>query len=130
VVLGFAVALSALWTTQFYPRQPGTGDLAYLFRLAFGSGMAASIILGSAAIQRADVTRHRAGMTRAYALALGASTQLFTLGHRLAPFSASASSPRTSCWGPGWALNLLAAEFITRSGGNRASRATGKFRLS
>src|SRR3954454_3413292 len=31
VVLGFAVALSALWLTQFYPRQPGTGDLAHGF---------------------------------------------------------------------------------------------------
>src|SRR6266545_4863208 len=45
VVLGLAVAFSALWMTQFYPRAPG-GELAYAFRLAFGSGMAASIILG------------------------------------------------------------------------------------
>ena len=37
VVLGLAVALSALWMTLFYARQPGTGELAYLFRLAFGS---------------------------------------------------------------------------------------------
>ena len=42
VVLGLAVALSALWMTQFYPRVPG-GDLAYVFRLASGSGMAASV---------------------------------------------------------------------------------------
>jgi len=35
VVLGLAVALSALWMTQFYPRQPGTGGLTYVFRLAF-----------------------------------------------------------------------------------------------
>ena len=45
VVLGLGVAFSALWMTQFYPRAPG-GELAYAFRLAFGSGMAASIILG------------------------------------------------------------------------------------
>ena len=82
VVLGLAVAFSALWMTQFYPRHPGTGELAYLFRLAFGSGMAASIVLGFTAIRRGDVTRHRAWMTRAYALALGAGTQVFTLGHR------------------------------------------------
>ena len=51
VVLGLAVAFSALWMTQFYPRQPGTGELAHLFRVAFGSGMAASIILGFKAIR-------------------------------------------------------------------------------
>ena len=78
MVLGLAVAFSALWMTLFYPRQPGTGELAYLFRLAFGSGMAASIVLGFAAIRRGDVARHRAWMTRAYALALGAGTQVFT----------------------------------------------------
>ena len=51
VVPGPAVAFSALWTTQFYPRQPGTGELAHLFRAAFGSGMAASIIRGFKAIR-------------------------------------------------------------------------------
>ena len=33
--------------------------------------MAASIILGLAAIRRRDIDRHRTWMTRAYALALG-----------------------------------------------------------
>jgi hypothetical protein len=52
VVLGLAVAFSALWMAQFYPRQPGTGELTYAFRLAVASGMAAGIILGFAAIRR------------------------------------------------------------------------------
>ena len=43
--------------TLFYPRQPGTGVLAYLFRLAFASGMAASIVLGFTAIRRRDIRR-------------------------------------------------------------------------
>ncbi len=50
VVLGLAVAFSALWMTQF---QPGPGELTHVFRLAFGSAMAASIILGFTAIRRA-----------------------------------------------------------------------------
>ena len=41
--------------TLFYPRQPGTGALAYLFRLAFGSSMAASLVLGLTAIRRRDI---------------------------------------------------------------------------
>ena len=89
VVLGLAVAFSGLCLTLFYPRQPGTGVLAFLFRLAFGSGMAASIILGFTAIRRGDVARHRAWMTRAYALALGAGTQVFTKGIGPAVFGTS-----------------------------------------
>ena len=48
--------------------------------------MAACIVLGFAAIRRGDVARHRAWMTRAYALALGAGTQVFTLGIGAAVF--------------------------------------------
>ena len=40
-VLGLLVALSALWMTHFYARPGHTGELLYVFRLAFGSSMAA-----------------------------------------------------------------------------------------
>ena len=123
VGLGLAVAFSALWMTQFYPRQPGTGELAYLFRLAFGSGMAASIILGFTAIRRGDVARHMAWMTRAYALALGAGTQVFTLGIGKAFFGASALTTDLGL-GAGWAINLAIAEYvIRRHRGSRTIRA-------
>ena len=80
VALGLAVAASGLWMTLFYARQPGTGELAYLLRLAFGSALAACIVLGFSAIRRGDVPTHQAWMTRAYAIALAAGTQTFTLG--------------------------------------------------
>jgi uncharacterized membrane protein len=113
VVLGLAVAFSALWMTQFYPRQSGTGELLYLFRLAVGSAMAASIVLGFAAIRRGDVTRHRAWMTRAYALALGAGTQVFTQGIGNAAFGTSELATDLSL-GAGWAINLAVAEYVIR----------------
>ena len=113
VVLGLAVAFSALWMTLFYPRQPGTGELAYLFRLAFGSGMAASIILGFTAIRRGDVARHRAWMTRAYALALGAGTQVFTQGIGPALFGTSELTTDLGL-GAGWVINLAVAEYVIR----------------
>jgi uncharacterized membrane protein len=113
VVLGLAVAFSALWMTLFYPRQPGTGPLAYAFRLAFGSGMAASIILGLTAIRRRDIARHRAWMTRAYALALGAGTQVFTLGVGKAIFGSSEVTTDL-CLGAAWAINLAVAEYVIR----------------
>ena len=120
VVLGLAVALSGLWLTLFYLRQPGTGALAYILRLAFGSGMAASIVLAVAAIRRGDVNRHRAWMTRAYALALGAGTQPFTLGIGPAVFGPSVLTHDLSL-GAAWVINLAVAEYIIR---RRAGRRT------
>jgi len=118
VVLGLAVAFSALWMTLFYPRQPGTGVLAYVFRLAFGSGMAASIVLGLAAIRERNVARHRAWMTRAYALALGAGTQTFTLGIGHAAFGTGEVATDLSL-GAGWIINLAVAEYAIRRSGGR-----------
>jgi uncharacterized membrane protein len=113
VVLGLVVALSALWMTLFYARQPGTGVLAFLFRLAFGSGMAASIILGFTAIRHGDVARHQAWMTRAYALALGAGTQVFTQGVGVAIFGAGELTTDLGL-GAGWVINLAIAEYLIR----------------
>ena len=130
VALGLAVALSALWMTLFYARQPGTGELAFLFRLAFGSGMAASIVLGFTAIRRGDVARHQAWMTRAYALALGAGTQVLTLGIGHAAFG---TNTRTTdlCLGAAWAINLAVAEYVIRRDRNGLTmRATAKVRTS
>lgn len=113
VLLGLGVALSALWMTEFYPRQPGTGELAHAFRLAFGSGMAACIVIGFAAIRRGDVTRHRAWMARAYALALGAGTQVFTLGIGGAVLGTGVLTTDLML-GAGWGINLAVTEYAVR----------------
>jgi uncharacterized membrane protein len=115
VVLGLGVAVSALWLTLFYPRQPGTGALAYVFRLAFGSGLAACFVLGFSAIRRGDVARHRAWMTRAYALALGAGTQVFTQGIGHAVFGTGVTTTDLML-GAGWVINLAIAEYVIRRG--------------
>jgi uncharacterized membrane protein len=77
VPLGLAAALSGLWMTVFYPRPADVGDLVTAFRLVFGTAMAASIVLGFAAIRRRDIARHRAWMIRGYAIGLGAGTPPF-----------------------------------------------------
>ncbi|MEO5851169.1 MAG: DUF2306 domain-containing protein [Nocardioides sp.] len=123
VALGLAVALSALWMTLALPRKEGTGDMLYVFRLLFGSGMAGSIILGLAAIRRRDIARHRVWMTRAYALALGAGTQAFTVGFGEALFGAGVV--RTDLMmGAGWAVNLAVAEWFIRRPSARQTRRT------
>jgi uncharacterized membrane protein len=118
MALGLAVAFSALWMTLFYPRQPGTGELAHAFRLAFGSGMAASLVLGLAAILRRDIPGHQAWMTRAYAIALGAGTQAFTQGIGTAAFGTGVLTTDLSL-GAGWAINLAIAEGVIRRAARR-----------
>jgi len=113
VGLGLAVAFSALWMTAFYPHIPG-GPLATVFRLGFGTGMAASIILAFIAIRRRDIARHRAWMARAYALALGAGTQALTLGIGKAIFGDSELTTALML-GAGWGINLAVVEYIIRA---------------
>lgn len=122
VVLGLAVAVSALWMTLLYPRQPGSGELAYLFRLAFSAGMAAGIVLGFTAIRRGDITHHRAWMARAYALALGAGTQVFTQGIGKAVFGTSELGTDLML-GAGWVINLAVAEYLIRKAARRKEMA-------
>ena len=75
VIAGLVVGLSGLWMTLFYP---SARDLLFVFRLAAGSGMVVSIGLGVAAVRRRDIRGHRAWLVRAYALGLGAGTQVLT----------------------------------------------------
>ena len=111
VALGLLVALSGLWMTLFYARQPGTGELAFLFRVGFGSALAACIVLGVSAIRRGDVPTHRAWMTRGYAIALAAGTQTLTLALGPAAFGHGVLTKDLSL-GAGWLINLAVAEAV------------------
>jgi uncharacterized membrane protein len=130
VALGLVVALSALWMTLLLPRKEGTGDLLFGFRLLAASGMGVSIILGLAAIRGRDIASHRAWMTRAYALGLGAGTQAFTVG--LGEAVLGSGVVRTDLMmGAGWVVNLAVAEwFIRRPSVLRARRARASAALA
>ena len=75
--------------------------------------MGASIVLGLVAIRRRDIAAHRAWMTRAYALALGAGTQAFTVGFGEAAFGTGDVRTDLMMSG-GWILNLAVAEWVVR----------------
>lgn len=123
-VAGLLVAGSALWLTLFYPPQPGTGILLYLLRLVFGSAMAACLVLGFTAVRRRDIATHRAWMIRAYALGLGAGTQVFTEGIGGAVFG-TGEVRGDLAKAAGWAINLAVAEYvITRPTRQRRQLAT------
>ena len=110
---GLAVAGSALWLTLFYEPQPGTGNLLYVLRLGFASGMAASLLLGVTAIRRRDIASHRAWMIRAYALGLAAGTQVFTDGIAGVVFG-TGELRSDLAKGAGWVVNLAVAEWVIR----------------
>lgn len=113
VVLGLVVAFSGLWMTLAYPQKQGTGDILWVTRLLAASGMGAGVILGLVAIRSRDIARHRAWMTRAYALALGAGTQAFTVGFGEALFGAGVIRSDLMM-ASGWAINLAVAEWAVR----------------
>ncbi|MEV7009686.1 DUF2306 domain-containing protein [Streptosporangium sp. NPDC051022] len=125
VPCGLAAALTGLWMTLFYPRPVGDGDLLTAFRLVFGTAMTVSIVLGLAAIRRRDIARHRAWMTRGYAIGLGAGTQVLTqllwflfLGFGSVP----GEFARALLVGAGWVINLAVAEWFLRRRPIRSSR--------
>jgi hypothetical protein len=53
-------------------------SLLMAFRLLTGSGMAISLVLGYRAFRERNIPAHRAWIMRAYALGLGAGTQVIT----------------------------------------------------
>jgi uncharacterized membrane protein len=112
---GFVVALSGLWMTLFYPWAPNDGALVYAERLLFGGGMLASLVMAVAAIRRRDFARHGRWMIRAYAIGLGAGTQVLT---HLPYFVLVGGQPgehgRALMMGAGWVINVAVAEWIVR----------------
>lgn len=112
-VAGLAVAASALWMTLTYPAKPGTTVLLYVLRLAFGSALAASLVLAVRAVRRRDIPAHRAWMIRAYAIAVAAGTQAFTEGLNQA-FPGSGPIRDDLAKGAGWVTNLAIAEWAIR----------------
>ena len=76
--------------------------------------MAASIILGFAAIRRRDIARHRAWMIRGYAIALGAGTQVLTNVPWLLFVGKPEGLSRALLMAAGWLINVGVAEWIIR----------------
>jgi hypothetical protein len=110
-VAGLLVAFSALWMTLFYEPQPGTGGLLFVLRLIFGSSMIACLVLGIAAVRRHRIPAHRAWMLRAYALGLGAGTQVFTEGIGEGVFG-TGELRGDLARGAAWVINLAVAEWV------------------
>ena len=94
------------------------GPRVYVEPLVFGAPMLVSTLLGIAAIVRRDFAAHAAWMTRAYAIGLGAGTQVFT--HLpwfiLMDEPMPSGIPRAVMMGAAWMINVVVAEWAIRRG--------------
>jgi len=112
--LGAAAALSGIWMVFVYPHMPFDGPALAPARLVFGVLTLAFLALGVRAILMRDVPAHRAMMIRAYAVFLGAGTQVFTS----IPYMIVAGDPgpevRDVLMIAGWLINIAVAEWIIR----------------
>lgn len=112
VPCGLTAALAGLWMAAFYP----LADDAVLkaMRFTFGTAMAVSLVLGYLAVRRRDFVTHRAWMIRAYAIGLGAGTQVFT---NLTWYALAGTPDHLGVdvtMGAGWVINLVVAELAIR----------------
>ena len=118
VPCGLIGGLSGIWMTVFYPGTNSTASagalLLYALRLLFGSGMVLSIIFGFIAIRRGDMIRHRAWMTRAYAIGLGAGTQALTGMVGELALGTPNELENALLMGAAWVINLAIAEWSIR----------------
>ena len=123
VVCGLLVGLSGIWMTLFFTRPGGSHALLYAFRVLFASAMVVSIVLGfEAIIRRRDVLGHRAWMMRAYAIGLGAGTQVLTgmIGELV--FGPPNELGNALLMGAGWVINLAMAEWVIRKRSTNRAR--------
>ena len=116
---GLLVGFSGLWMTVFYPR---TDNLLYMLRLFFGSGMVLSIILGFISIRKRDVTQHQAWMTRAYAIGMGAATQVLTGMAGALTLGTVSEFENALLMGAAWVINLAVAEWSIRKDSIKQTR--------
>jgi uncharacterized membrane protein len=118
------VALSGLFMTVTYPWPAGDGIGVFVERLVVGSAMLLFIIRSTVAIGRRRYAEHGTWMTRAYALGLGAGTQVFThLPWVLLTDARPGEHARTVMMGLGWLINAVVAEWAIRRPAVAAARA-------
>lgn len=112
LIAGLAVAASGLWMSVFYdlPAQDGRG--LQIVRVMVGLWMLTSLLVAFKAILLRRVACHQNWMIRAYAVAMGAGTQVFThLPYQLLVGEVDALS-KFWLMSLGWAINVVVAEWI------------------
>jgi hypothetical protein len=112
-------ALTGLYMTLVFPWPPDDGVALYVERLVFGTGMLASLVMAIDAIRRRAFAEHGEWMIRAYAIGMGAGTQVLTHLPYYVLVGRPHEAMRAVLMGAGWVINVIVAEWIIRSGVRR-----------
>ena len=113
--VGIVAALTGLYMAHFFAWPPPDGRIVYVERLIVGTAMTWCLVQGLFAVRRRDYHTHGDWMIRAYALGLGAGTQVFThLPWFILVDMHPMGYPRAFMMGAGWAINAVVAEWIVR----------------
>ena len=112
LLCGFCVALSGLWLSlSFHPADYVT-SLLTTFRALASVLLATFLTLGLRAVLCRDFHIHRCWMIRAYALALGTTTQGLLMAMWEATLGPLPDAMHAVAFAMGWGLTLATAEFF------------------
>lgn len=120
--MGLVSALSGLWLTMNVAPGPYDGQALFAMRVVVGITMVLELSFGVVALRRRRYLAHGAWMVRAYALGLGAGTQVLTHLPLLIAEGGLSESRRAVAMGAGWVLNALVAEWLVRARWNMPGR--------
>lgn len=122
--MGLVSALSGLALTLSFAPGPHDGAALFAMRLLVGVAMVVELALGLFALRRRRYRAHGAWMLRAYALGLGAGTQVLTHLPLLVAKVEITVGSRAVAMGAGWIVNALVAEWVVRSRRRAPTRAS------
>jgi hypothetical protein len=114
VPAGFMVSLSGLWMTHGYDLPPADGTMLMITRDVVGVAMTAWLVMGVVAVRRRRFVQHGEWMMRAYAIGLGAGTQVLTHIPWFVAFGEPTETPRAFLMLAGWLINVAVAEQVIR----------------
>jgi len=113
VVAGIISAISGLWMTHYYPLPEDLqGSLLYIVRIVVGTLMIVYILLGLSAVLKRRIAQHRAWMIRAYALGLGAGTQVLVVIPWLVTVGEPSGFIRDILMTLAWVINIAVGEWF------------------
>lgn len=123
---GVVSAVSGLWLTQFYPNTPFDGTWVYASRLCGGTLMLGFLAIGLSALKNRNFRRHGRSMMRAYAIGIGAGTQVLFLFPIMEVLGYKQDFALALGITAGWVLNLAVAELSLRSAKAQQQAAVGR----